>query len=425
MRQLFISYARENKSDIEALARDLDALGYQAWFDSALRGGQSWWDEILRRIVDSDAFVAVVSDQTLNSVACKRELAWALALGKPVLPLAVQRLPEALPNALSTRQIIGYSPSARESAIALAGALANLPAAPPLPQPLPEAPPIPLSYLSGLVDLVAQSEPLTHDQQHQILIDLEPALRSTDEEERRAGRYVLEMFGKRNDLYADVDHGLRRLQGTNTSPDETQAAEPVGDRKTVPAPRDGARRIGLGAAALAVIAAAVIAVVLITRGGGDDGPGTRVAEETPTATTSPAMSTPTDTPTATSPSRSPTQPPNGATTSFTSPTGNIGCVIDASLVRCDIRRRNWLPPRRPSDCPPATEYGQGIMLSPDRGAEFVCADDTAFGGGEPLAYGDSIAAGDLNCTSSEAGISCVHGRSGNGFAISREGYEIF
>ena len=93
MRQLFISYARENKPDIEALVRDLDALGYEAWFDSALRGGQSWWDEILRRIADSDAFVAVVSDQTLNSVACKRELAWALALGKPVLPLAVQRLP--------------------------------------------------------------------------------------------------------------------------------------------------------------------------------------------------------------------------------------------------------------------------------------------------------------------------------------------
>jgi len=89
MRQLFISYARENKPDVEALVRDLHALGYQTWVDSSLRGGQTWWHEILQRIADSDVFVAIVSGHTLSSVACKRELEWALALNKPVLPLAV------------------------------------------------------------------------------------------------------------------------------------------------------------------------------------------------------------------------------------------------------------------------------------------------------------------------------------------------
>jgi hypothetical protein len=41
MRQLFVSYARENKPDVEALVRDLDALGYQTWdkADTALRPG--------------------------------------------------------------------------------------------------------------------------------------------------------------------------------------------------------------------------------------------------------------------------------------------------------------------------------------------------------------------------------------------------
>jgi hypothetical protein len=37
MRQLFISYDRENKPDVEALVRDLDAQGYQTWLDSSLR----------------------------------------------------------------------------------------------------------------------------------------------------------------------------------------------------------------------------------------------------------------------------------------------------------------------------------------------------------------------------------------------------
>jgi len=211
VRQLFISYARENKPEVEALVRDLHALGYQTWLDSSLRGGQSWWHEILRRIADSDVFVAIVSGHTLSSVACKRELEWALALNKPVLPLAVERLPDALPRTLSMRQIVDYSQSGREAAFALAGALGTLPPAPPAPEQLPEPPAAPLSYLSDLVEQVGQPEPLTQQQQHQILIQLEPALRSVDAEERRGGRYVLEVFSKRGDLYADVDRTLVQL----------------------------------------------------------------------------------------------------------------------------------------------------------------------------------------------------------------------
>ena len=127
----------------------------------SLRGGQAWWEEILRRIADSDVFVAIVSGHTLNSVACKRELEWALAVNKPVLPLAVERLPDALPRTLSMRQIVDYSKPGREAAFALAGALGNLPPAPPVPEPLPEPPQAPLSYLSDLVEQVAQPEPLT------------------------------------------------------------------------------------------------------------------------------------------------------------------------------------------------------------------------------------------------------------------------
>ena len=225
MRQLFISYARENRPDVEALVRDLDALGYQTWVDSSLRGGQTWWHEILRRIGNCDVFVAIVSGHTLSSVACKRELEWALVLNKPVLPLAVERLPDALPRTLSMRQIIDYSRSGREAAFALAGALGTLPAAPPPPEQLPEPPPAPLSYLSDLVEQVGQSEPLMHDQQRQILIQLQPALRSADSEERRGGRYVLDMFSKRDDLYADVDRNVAQLGLTDRDAQRPVAPE--------------------------------------------------------------------------------------------------------------------------------------------------------------------------------------------------------
>ena len=363
MRQLFISYARENKADVEALVRDLDALGYQAWFDFALRGGQSWWEEILRRIADSDVFVAVVSEQTLNSVACKRELEWALALNKPILPLAVQRLPEALPRALSMRQIIDYSASARDAAIALAVALTNLPAAPPPPQPLPTPPAIPLSYISGLVDLVAQSDTLTHDQQREILIDLESALRSTDAEERRAGRYVLEMFNKRSDLYADIDHNLAHMQGSEPGTSAPKAAESLPKPKGHRVPGSEAARSHSARSRSPRSQWPPLRPSRSLRGGGaGSGTGSTTNPLTPSATDSTATGA---ADTAPPPRTAVTRTPDAR--SFTSPSRNIGCMIDASGVRCDIQQRYWDPPRRPRDCPPATGYGQGITLSPAAG----------------------------------------------------------
>ena len=67
---------------------------------------------------------------------------------------------------------------------------------------------------------------------------MEPALRSADAEERRGGRYVLEMFSRRGDLYADVDRTLaqmdladhdkepRRAQGVAADVHEEQSSTP-------------------------------------------------------------------------------------------------------------------------------------------------------------------------------------------------------
>lgn len=230
MRQLFVSYARENKPYVDELVRHLDSLGYQTWVDTRLRGGQSWWEEILRRISECDAFTAVVSRSSLNSVACKRELEWALALGKPVLPVAVEHLPEALPRHFSVRQIVDYSEPGQDAAFALAGALANLPPAPVLPEDLPKPPAAPLSYLTDLVDQVSQPDPLTHEQQHQILTELQPALRSADPEEQRGAQYILDTFSRREELYADVARNLAEWGVTD------QATPGLGARPTHSAP---------------------------------------------------------------------------------------------------------------------------------------------------------------------------------------------
>jgi hypothetical protein len=108
---------------------------------------------------------------------------------------------------------------------------------------------------------------------------------------------------------------------------------------------------------------------------------------------------------------------------FTSPSGNVGCVLDPTYVRCDISERDWSPPPRPADC--EFDHGQGIGTPANEQATIVCAGDTAMGGGEPLAYGKSTTKGNLTCDSAEAGITCRDSATGHAFTFSREAYKVF
>jgi hypothetical protein len=241
LRKLFVSYARENRRDVGQLVEHLELMGYDTWVDTELRGGQDWWEEVLRRIADSDVFVAIISRAALTSTACQRECDWAEALARPVLPVAVEPTPTALPRRLARRQIIDYSqPQQRDrAALKLQGGLGAVPPAPPLPEPLPEPPAAPLSYLTDLIDLVSQAGVLNHDQQRHVLNQLEPALRSIDHEERRGGSDILDMLSSRGDLYADVDRTIIRLRSIGDVPasfrsddrDSTEAADKSPERE--------------------------------------------------------------------------------------------------------------------------------------------------------------------------------------------------
>jgi len=111
-------------------------------------------------------------------------------------------------------------------------------------------------------------------------------------------------------------------------------------------------------------------------------------------------------------------------TSFSSPSGNIGCQIEPLTVRCDIAERDWKPPSAPPDC--ELDYGQGLTLTAGSTAELVCAGDTALsGGGSELAYGQSIGAGLLRCESEPSGMRCTDTETGRGFELSRESYKLF
>jgi hypothetical protein len=150
------------------------------------------------------------------------------------------------------------------------------------------------------------------------------------------------------------------------------------------------------------------------------GPGTSssAAGQTRTATSSTAT-------TATTPSEAPTSFVH--VEAFQSPTGNIGCmVVGGSTARCDIVRRSWAPPPRPSSCPQIVDFGQGLEVGHAGAARFVCAGDTARDpSASKLPYGTASHVGAFVCVSRATGMTCTNRSNGHGFLISVQRYLLF
>ncbi len=108
---------------------------------------------------------------------------------------------------------------------------------------------------------------------------------------------------------------------------------------------------------------------------------------------------------------------------FASPSGNIGCYMDSTQVRCDIRNRDWRPPQRPRWCP--LDYGQGLIVTARGRGHYVCAGDTALDHQRTLHYGASIRRGAFSCTSLTSGMRCTNLRTHHGFELSRQKADLF
>ncbi len=174
MATVFISYNRQSETTTKALSDDIEALGHKVWFDQEISGGQSWWNQILGKIRESDVFVFVLDPEALNSTACKREYVYAADLGKPILPILAANdvSTNLLPPALSKIQFVDYRNTDREAAFRLARAFNLLPKPSTLPDPQPPPPEAPISYLGNLAEQIDTISTLNYEKQCAILTDL-------------------------------------------------------------------------------------------------------------------------------------------------------------------------------------------------------------------------------------------------------------
>jgi hypothetical protein len=91
--EIFISYAREDSSFVEALAAALEERGISAWVDRQdIAPSTEWLPEIDHGIECAEALLTVVTPDSAESEMCRHEVGRAAELGKRILPV-VRREP--------------------------------------------------------------------------------------------------------------------------------------------------------------------------------------------------------------------------------------------------------------------------------------------------------------------------------------------
>src|SRR5579862_9559863 len=88
---VFVSYVEEDSREAQAIAKGLEALGYRTWFyerDSA--PGPSYLEQVYKAINVADAFVVLISKDSMTSEQVDREVVLAHEAAKPVVPLLIE-----------------------------------------------------------------------------------------------------------------------------------------------------------------------------------------------------------------------------------------------------------------------------------------------------------------------------------------------
>jgi len=218
--KIFISYARANRPAVERIQADFEGCGHAPFLDNELSGGQTWWDELLRQIEECEVFVPVLSDAYMTSTACEREAAYAIALGKPILPVAIEEVsPGLFAHRIAEAQWVTYDPDDRASLLSLVRGIDNVQPAPSLPDPMPERPGVPISYLTDLRGQIQIPGELTRADQLRLLAELKSRL---DGDEADNARRLLKMLRQRPDVSyqaaTEIDQILRSEPPPPTPP---------------------------------------------------------------------------------------------------------------------------------------------------------------------------------------------------------------
>lgn len=95
MAQIFLSYSYSDSDFVELIEPRIARIFGEGvlWYDrkpDGLKGGQIWWDEIRRQVQRCQIFMYLMSDSSVSSHWCMKELEEAASLNKTLIPVLLE-----------------------------------------------------------------------------------------------------------------------------------------------------------------------------------------------------------------------------------------------------------------------------------------------------------------------------------------------
>ena len=97
MSHIFISYSRNDKDFTKKIVRALEGKDLEIWIDmEKIPPSVGWEDEIYRGIEEADAFLFLISPDSVRSDMCNKEIAYAIQNGKRIVTARIRDTESAL-----------------------------------------------------------------------------------------------------------------------------------------------------------------------------------------------------------------------------------------------------------------------------------------------------------------------------------------
>lgn len=150
--------------------------------------------------------------------------------------------------------------------------------------------------------------------------------------------------------------------------------------------------------------------------------GSTTADPTTSESTATSTSPPS---TATTSAPQPTLLDGGDSYAFTSPSGNIACVMSSSFgASCWIGDKSWTIEQPDGPFCDESDWGDAVDVGVD-GPTFPCYTDFSWDpNAAALEYGQAVQVGAFRCESAENGVTCSNG-AGSGFLVRRASVDLF
>jgi hypothetical protein len=107
---------------------------------------------------------------------------------------------------------------------------------------------------------------------------------------------------------------------------------------------------------------------------------------------------------------------------FRTSDGNYGCDLEPAYVLCNVVKRTFTPPKKPSDC--FYTWGKAVEMAIGSKGSFFCGHGEDYSNSKRvLKRGQALQVGLVTCRALPDGVLCSG--QGHGFRLQRASYQLF